>query len=192
MGRHEDTGGNCSSPASGVPARHWRQAPRLRSRKAASGTPGAARLRSGSRQWHPPTGSSASRVPGSITPQYLPDIPGPVRGGHRAERVGEKLAGLRTPSTPRGSASTSRRSRPTPAVPAADEQARTWTTSRACRRRSPIEQRTGAMNPRSTVATTTEIYDYLRLLMALGGRAALLGLRAADRPAVAATDCRMR
>ncbi len=32
-----------------------------------------------------------------------------------------------------------------------------------------IEQRTGAMNPRSTVATTTEIYDYLRLLMARVG-----------------------
>ncbi len=32
-----------------------------------------------------------------------------------------------------------------------------------------IEQRTGGMNPRSTVATTTEIYDYLRLLMARVG-----------------------
>src|SRR6185295_3323968 len=29
-----------------------------------------------------------------------------------------------------------------------------------------IEQRTSGMNPRSTVATTTEIYDYLRLLYA--------------------------
>src|SRR5215212_9521789 len=29
-----------------------------------------------------------------------------------------------------------------------------------------IDQRPGAANPRSTVATTTEIYDYLRLLMA--------------------------
>src|SRR5579862_7969301 len=27
-----------------------------------------------------------------------------------------------------------------------------------------IEQRTGSSNPRSTVATTTEIYDYLRVL----------------------------
>ncbi len=34
-----------------------------------------------------------------------------------------------------------------------------------------IEQRTSGMNPRSTVATTTEIYDYLRLLYAHIGQA---------------------
>jgi excinuclease ABC subunit A len=34
-----------------------------------------------------------------------------------------------------------------------------------------IEQRSGVQNPRSTVATTTEIYDYLRLLYARCGRA---------------------
>ncbi len=33
-----------------------------------------------------------------------------------------------------------------------------------------IEQRTSARNPRSTVATTTEIYDYLRVLYARAGR----------------------
>ena len=33
-----------------------------------------------------------------------------------------------------------------------------------------IEQRTSAANPRSTIATTTEIYDYLRLLFAAVGR----------------------
>ncbi|RKY26225.1 MAG: excinuclease ABC subunit UvrA, partial [Planctomycetota bacterium] len=32
-----------------------------------------------------------------------------------------------------------------------------------------IEQRSGSSNPRSTVATTTEIYDYLRLLFARVG-----------------------
>src|ERR1044071_9584928 len=32
-----------------------------------------------------------------------------------------------------------------------------------------IEQRSGGHNPRSTVATTTEIYDYLRLLFARCG-----------------------
>src|SRR5258708_4486080 len=32
-----------------------------------------------------------------------------------------------------------------------------------------IEQRTGSSNPRSTVATTTEIYDYLRVLFARVG-----------------------
>src|SRR5512144_3017227 len=33
-----------------------------------------------------------------------------------------------------------------------------------------IEQRSSGMNPRSTVATTTEIYDYLRLLYAHVGQ----------------------
>src|SRR5437667_1708963 len=33
-----------------------------------------------------------------------------------------------------------------------------------------IEQRSGVSNPRSTVATTTEIYDYLRLLYARCGK----------------------
>src|SRR5512136_587912 len=32
-----------------------------------------------------------------------------------------------------------------------------------------IEQRTGVANPRSTVATTTEVYDYLRLFYARAG-----------------------
>src|SRR6266480_526860 len=35
---------------------------------------------------------------------------------------------------------------------------------------SATEQRTSGMNPRSTVATTTEIYDYLRLLYANVGQ----------------------
>src|SRR5207344_2334887 len=33
-----------------------------------------------------------------------------------------------------------------------------------------IEQRTSGSNPRSTIATTTEIYDYLRLLFANVGQ----------------------
>ena len=50
-----------------------------------------------------------------------------------------------------------------------------------------IEQRSASSNPRSTVATTTEIYDYLRLLFARVGTAALLGLRQADhQPALVA------
>src|SRR5207344_2056777 len=32
-----------------------------------------------------------------------------------------------------------------------------------------IEQRSGGLNPRSTVATATEIYDYLRVLWAAAG-----------------------
>jgi excinuclease ABC subunit A len=34
-----------------------------------------------------------------------------------------------------------------------------------------IDQKTRSMNPRSTVATTTEIYDYLRVLFARVGKA---------------------
>jgi excinuclease UvrABC ATPase subunit len=37
-----------------------------------------------------------------------------------------------------------------------------------------IQQRSASHNPRSTVATTTEIYDYLRLLFARAGSADLL------------------
>ena len=36
-----------------------------------------------------------------------------------------------------------------------------------------IEQKSTSHNPRSTVGTITEIYDYLRLLFARGGRAPL-------------------
>ena len=43
-----------------------------------------------------------------------------------------------------------------------------------------IDQKTTSRNPRSTVGTVTEIYDYLRLLYARVGPAALPGLRAAD------------
>ena len=41
-----------------------------------------------------------------------------------------------------------------------------------------IEQKTTSKNPRSTVGTVTEIYDYLRLLFARVGAALLLQLRA--------------
>ena len=44
-----------------------------------------------------------------------------------------------------------------------------------------IDQKTTSRNPRSTVGTVTEIYDYLRLLYARVGPAALPRLRAPDR-----------
>ena len=40
-----------------------------------------------------------------------------------------------------------------------------------------IEQKSTSHNPRSTVGTVTEIYDYLRLLYARAGDAALPGPR---------------
>ena len=45
----------------------------------------------------------------------------------------------------------------------------TSTRSRASLRRSPSNRRTVSRNPRSTVGTVTEVYDYLRLLWARVG-----------------------
>ena len=53
-----------------------------------------------------------------------------------------------------------------------------------------IDQKTTSRNPRSTVGTVTEIYDYLRLLYARIGKPALPGLRPADRRAVDRGDRR--
>ncbi len=53
-----------------------------------------------------------------------------------------------------------------------------------------IDQRAGSQNPRSTVATVTEIYDYLRLLFARLGEPHLLPVRRADPPAIARADRR--
>ena len=53
-----------------------------------------------------------------------------------------------------------------------------------------IDQKSTSKNPRSTVGTITEVYDYLRLLYARAGRAALPGVRSADRAADAAADRR--
>ena len=47
-----------------------------------------------------------------------------------------------------------------------------------------IDQKTTSHNPRSTVGTVTEIYDYLRLMYARIRRASLPDLRAGDHPAV--------
>ena len=52
-----------------------------------------------------------------------------------------------------------------------------------------IEQKTSSKNPRSTVGTVTEIYDYLRLLYARIGRVFLLWLRAANHFTNRATHC---
>ena len=53
-----------------------------------------------------------------------------------------------------------------------------------------IDQKSASRNPRSTVGTITEIYDYLRLLYAAHRRAALPELRAGDHPPDAAADRR--
>ncbi len=53
-----------------------------------------------------------------------------------------------------------------------------------------IDQKTTSKNPRSTVGTVTEIYDYLRLLYARIGIPALPHLRPGDQAADHGPDCR--
>ena len=53
-----------------------------------------------------------------------------------------------------------------------------------------IDQKTTSRNPRSTVGTVTEIYDYLRLLFARAGEPHCPKLRQAHRAAKRAADSR--
>ena len=59
---------------------------------------------------------------------------------------------------------------PTPASSSINSKSPTLTSSRAFRPPLPLEQRSGGGSPRSTIATATEIYDYLRLLYASVGQ----------------------
>ena len=74
-------------------------------------------------------------------------------------------------------------SRPTRASSSARWRSPTSTRSRACRRRSRSTRRRRSRNPRSTVGTVTEIYDYLRLLFARIGVPALPQVRRGRSPA---------
>ena len=69
-----------------------------------------------------------------------------------------------TPSTPRGSGATSSRSRPTPGSSSQQMEKPDVDSIEGLSPAITIEQKTAAKNPRSTVGTVTEIYDYLRLL----------------------------
>ena len=55
---------------------------------------------------------------------------------------------------------------PTPASSSGRWTSPTSTSSRVCRRPSPSTRSRASRNPRSTVGTITEVYDYLRLLYA--------------------------
>ena len=74
-----------------------------------------------------------------------------------------------TRSTPRASAATSSRCRRTRASSSARWRSRSTSSSAACRRPSRSSRRAASSNPRSTVGTITEIYDYLRVLYARAG-----------------------
>ena len=89
---------------------------------------------------------------------------------HRPVRLRQVLAWRSTRSSPRASAATSSRCRPTPGSSSARWTSPTSTSSRACRPAVSIDQKSTNRNPRSTVGTITEVYDYLRLLFARAGR----------------------
>ena len=89
---------------------------------------------------------------------------------HRAVRLRQVAAWPSTRSSPRASAATSSRCPPTPGSSSARWTSRTSTSSRACRRRCRSTRSRPRRNPRSTVGTITEVYDYLRLLYARIGQ----------------------
>ena len=96
------------------------------------------------------------------------DPPRSARGRHRAVRVGQVHAGVRH-RLRRGAAEVHGVAVGVrPAVPRSAAEA----GGREIEGLPPtiaIEQRSASSNPRSTVATTTEIYDYLRVLFARAG-----------------------
>ncbi len=80
--------------------------------------------------------------------------------------LGQVVASPSTPSTPRGSAATSSRSRPTRASSSGRWRSRSTTPLRGLSPTISIEQKAASNNPRSTVGTVTEVHDYLRVLYA--------------------------
>ena len=103
----------------------------------------------------------------------------PPRRDHRPLGLGEVDARLRHPLR-RGPASLRGVAlRLRAPVPRADGRSPTSTPSRGSRPPSRSSRRAVSRNPRSTVGTITEIHDYLRVLFARVGRAALP--EAADR-----------
>ena len=74
-----------------------------------------------------------------------------------------------TRSTPRGSAATSSRCRRTRASSSGQMEKPKYEQLRGLSPTIAIEQKTASSNPRSTVGTITEIYDYLRVLYARVG-----------------------
>ena len=110
---------------------------------------------------------------------------------HGAVGLGQVVAWRSTRSTPRASAATSSRCRPTPASSSGRWTSPTSTSSRGCRPAISIDQKSTSRNPRSTVGTITEIYDYLRLLYARIGTPHCPNCgardRLADRPSRSST-----
>ena len=94
------------------------------------------------------------------------DPAGQADGHDRPVRFGQVLVWPLIPSTPTDSAGMWRAFPPMPGSSWARWKSRTWTTSSGLSPAISIDQKTTSKNPRSTVGTVTEIYDYLRLLYA--------------------------
>ena len=89
---------------------------------------------------------------------------------YRRQRFGQEFAGLRY-ALCRGTAALRRK--PVglrPAISRPNAEAGRRSICRAQPRRSSISQKSSGTNPRSTVGTITEIYDYLRVLFARVGK----------------------
>jgi hypothetical protein len=113
---------------------------------------------------------SWSRAPASTTSRSITSrSPSTSWWSSPARRARASRRWPSTRSTPRASAATSSRCRPTPGSSSARWRSRSTSASAGCRRRSRFQQKSAASNPRSTVGTITEIYDYLRVLYARAG-----------------------
>ena len=95
--------------------------------------------------------------------------PGQAGGAHRPVRLAASPPWPSTPSMPRDSGGMWSPCPPTPGCSWARWRSPTWTTSTGLSPAISIDQKTTSKNPRSTVGTVTEIYDYLRLLWARVG-----------------------
>ena len=91
---------------------------------------------------------------------------GAAGGDHRPVRLGESRRWPSIRFTRRDSADTSSRCRRTRGSFSNRWRSRTSTSSRGFRQPSRSSRRPTGSNPRSTVGTVTEIYDYIRLLFA--------------------------
>ena len=135
--------------------------------------------------------SSSSEAPASTTSRTSPST---CRATPSSSSPGCPARASRpwpsTRSSPRASAATSSRCRRTPASSSARWTSPTSTSSRGCRPAVSIDQKSTSKNPRSTVGTITEVYDYLRLLYARAGRPHCPICGAPDRAADPAADRR--
>ncbi len=86
----------------------------------------------------------------------------------RAQRHRARARWPWTRSTPKGSGATSKASAPTPGSSSARCRSRKVDHIEGLSPAIAIEQKHAGHTPRSTVGTVTEIYDYLRILMARG------------------------